>query len=73
VSRLLPYFVTIAVRANADNIAFKPGYIDAHVQFISADNLLITGHDAQDTGTRLLDRCLSADASWTASLDGLFR
>lgn len=66
-------YPTIAMRADADNLALDPGYVDQHVRFVSADYLWVVGHDAQGTQVRLADRCLSADQSgglnWTGFSD----
>lgn len=55
------WYPTIAMHADADNLALRPAYVDRHVRFISADLLLISGHDASGPRFRLADRCSSAD------------
>jgi hypothetical protein len=44
-------YPTIAMSANADNIAFTPQYVDANVRFISADYLLDTSQTPENTQT----------------------
>ncbi len=66
-------YPTIAMRGDADNLALLPGYVDEHVRFVSADYLWVLERSSWGPQYRLVDRCLSTDASgqliWTGFSD----
>jgi len=51
-------YPTVAMSANADNLALVPQYVDTHVRFVSADYLVVTHHAPSGTQTELLDQCV---------------
>jgi hypothetical protein len=71
-------YPTIAMFANADNVALKPAFVDAGLHFECADCLLITGARPRILNSQKLAICRNADeagalkwegygALWTAS------